>query len=105
MNIQYKKGVLELLVLNSLNQIDYYGYDISEYLSQKMSISPGTVYPILRKLKDEGYLTTYLSEASSGPVRKYYQISKLGIKHLQQLKSEWKSFVNITLELLEENHE
>jgi len=102
MNIQYKKGVLELLVLNYLNKKDYYGYDISDTLSKNMSISAGTVYPILRKLKDEGYLTTYLSEASSGPVRKYYTITKNGKKRLTILKKEWVDFINITHELLED---
>lgn len=102
MNIQYKKGVLELLVLNYLNKKDFYGYDISETLSKSMSISAGTVYPILRKLKDDGYLSTYLSEVSSGPVRKYYTITKTGIKRLNILKKEWVDFINITHALLED---
>lgn len=67
MNIQYKKGVLELCVLSLLYHHDCYGYDLSEYLSQHIDISDGTVYPILRKLKDEGLVTTYISEESGGP--------------------------------------
>lgn len=103
MNIQYKKGVLDLLVLSLLSKNDLYGYDISETLSQKISLSPGTIYPILRKLKDDGYLTTYLSEDSGGPARRYYQLTQSGRKKLETSKIEWIEFVKITLQLLEEN--
>ena len=51
---------------------DWYGYEISEYLSGRINIADGAVYPILRKLKGEGLLTTYLQEESGGPPRKYY---------------------------------
>jgi len=102
MNTQYKKGVLELLVLNYLRKKDYYGYDISDTLSKNMQISAGTVYPILRKLKNEGYLSTYLKEASNGPARKYYTITKSGLKRLKLIKKEWTDFVQITQALLED---
>ena len=62
MNGQYKKGVFELCILSLLEKKDCYGYDISEFLSRHMDISDGTVYPILRKLKTSGLVTTYLSE-------------------------------------------
>ena len=65
MNSQYKKGVLELCVLSLLKKRDCYGYEISEYLSQHIDIADGTVYPILRKLKADGLLTTYLQ--ADGP--------------------------------------
>ena len=57
MNVQYKKGVLELCVLALLSRGDRYGYDVSELLSRKIDISDGSVYPILRKLKAEGLVT------------------------------------------------
>ena len=101
MNIQYKKGVLDLLVLSMLDQKDQYGYDISDTLSNKISLSPGTVYPILRKLKDDGYVTTYLSETSGGPARKYYKLTVSGKQKLLDSKKEWIEFVKTTLEILE----
>ena len=64
MNTQYKKGVLELCVLSLLHKRDCYGYEISDFLSQHIDIADGTVYPILRKLKSDGLLTTYLQEES-----------------------------------------
>ena len=58
MNIQYKKGVIELCILSILSKKDMYGYELSEYISQKIDIADGTVYPILRKLKADGFVKT-----------------------------------------------
>ena len=101
MNVQFKKGVLDLLVLSMLNRADKYGFDISDTIIEKISISAGTVYPILRKLKNEGYVTTYLSEASGGPARKYYRITQSGREKYIEVKNEWLNFVNKTMEILE----
>ncbi len=103
MNIQYKKGVFELCVLSLLKKRDRYGYDISEYLSRHMDISDGTVYPILRKLKSDGYVTTYISEDSGGPPRKYYKLTKLGLEEYLTTKEDWLYFVNTVIQLLEED--
>ena len=78
MSNQYKKGVLELCVMALLQSKDHYGYEISEILSEKINIADGTVYPILRKLKSDGLLTTYIQEESGGPPRKYYSLTELG---------------------------
>jgi len=101
-NIQYKKGVLELCVLSLLFKEDRYGYDISEYLSKHIDISDGTVYPILRKLKSEGLVTTYLSEQSGGPPRKYYSLTQLGRDEYKKAKTEWLSFAETVNEILKE---
>lgn len=66
MNAQTKKGVLELCVLSLLQKRDCYGYEISQQLSKRIDIAGGTIYPILRKLKNDGLLTTYLQEESGG---------------------------------------
>ena len=58
MNPQYKKGVLELCVLSLLRRRDYYGYELTEYLANHIRIAVGTVYTILRKLRNDGILTT-----------------------------------------------
>jgi PadR family transcriptional regulator PadR len=102
MNIQYKKGVIELLVLAMLKKEDQYGYDISEVISEKIQISPGTVYPILRKLKKEKLVITYLSESSSGPARKYYQLTDYGKKQFDEYKKDWFDFIKTTSQFLEE---
>jgi PadR family transcriptional regulator PadR len=88
-----------------LQKKDQYGYDISESISMKIEISPGTIYPILRKMKDDGFVTTYLSEVSGGPARKYYHITDLGIHQYQKLKQEWNELKTITSYFLEENND
>ena len=103
MNVQYKKGVLELCVLALLKKEDFYGYDISERLSKQVDIADGTVYPILRKLKSDGLVTTYLSEESGGPPRKYYSLTELGKEEYQSARAEWLSFAKAVKTLLEED--
>lgn len=102
MNTQYKKGVLELCVLSLLKQRDCYGYEISEYLSGHVDIADGTVYPILRKLKSDGLLTTYLQEESGGPPRKYYSITALGRESYEKDREEYLNFAHKILMLLED---
>ena len=92
MNTQYKKGVLELCVLSLLHKRDCYGYEISDFLSQHIDIADGTVYPILRKLKSDGLLTTYLQEESGGPPRKYYKLTEAGKASFTAQKAEWAAF-------------
>jgi len=84
---------------------DSYGYDVSEYISRRINISDGTVYPILRKLKSEGLVTTYLSEESGGPPRKYYKITELGRERFLADKAEWLSFAKTVENILKENEE
>ena len=89
MNNQYKKGVVELCILSLLSRGDSYGYDVSDMLTRHMDLSEGAVYPILRKLKDDGLVSTYLSETSGGPPRKYYQLTPVGRKFLKELDDTW----------------
>ena len=93
MNIQFKKGVLELCVLSLLNRGDCYGYELANQISQNIKISEGTVYPLLRRLSNEGYLTTYLQESQEGPPRTYYKLTELGKRTKGQLVEEWHTFV------------
>ncbi len=102
MNTQYKKGVLELCVLSLLTRHDCYGYEIAEYLSTRIDIADGTVYPILRKLKSDGLVTTYLSEASGGPPRKYYSLTKLGENSFAAERSAYLTFAKAIESILEE---
>jgi len=92
LNIQYKKGVIELCILSVLSKRDMYGYELSEYISKQIDISDGTVYPILRKLKADGLVKTYLSEDSGGPPRKYYALTQTGMDNFKRDAEEWLSF-------------
>ncbi len=102
MNTQYKKGVLELCVLSLLHRRDCYGYGISDYLSRHIDIADGTVYPILRKLKTDGLLTTYLQEESGGPPRKYYTLTQLGRDTYAEDRAAYLQFARSVRSLLED---
>lgn len=102
MNTQFKKGALELCVLSQLAQGDKYGYELTERISDQMSIASGTLYPILRKLKDEAYVTTYLVESESGPARKYYRLTDKGKQYQAAVKREWETFVEAVNRLMTE---
>jgi len=93
MNIQFKKGVLELCALALLARKNCYGYELVNEISRSISISEGTIYPLLRRLKNDGYVTTYLEESSEGAPRKYYQLTEAGKKIEKELKKEWLTFV------------
>ncbi len=93
MNIQFKKGVLELCVLSLLMRRDFYGYELVEYISKHINISEGTIYPLLRRFRKEGYVTTYLQESQEGPPRKYYTITEEGKKTYEELLNEWEKFI------------
>ena len=100
MNPQFKKGALELCVLSKLVEADRYGYELSEAISKKMVIATGTLYLILKRLKDEEYVETYLVESEEGPARKYYHLTAKGKEYQQKLKDEWIEFVNVVEEMI-----
>lgn len=100
MNAQFKKGALEICVLSQLAQGDKYGYELTERISEEMSIASGTLYPILRKLKADEYVTTYLAESESGPARKYYKLTEKGYRYQEELLKEWKEFIEAVERLI-----
>lgn len=105
MNIQFKKGVLELCVLSMLAKRDCYGYELVSEISKNILISEGTIYPLLKRLKDEGYFTTYLQESPGGPPRKYYEITPAGLEMYGELTEEWYSFVEGVNKIITEDIE
>lgn len=101
MNPQFKKGVLELCVLSKLAEADRYGYELTDTISKQMVISTGTLYLILKRLKDDFYVETYLVESGEGPARKYYHLTKKGKDYQESLKKEWLDFVKAVQDILE----
>lgn len=105
MNIQFKKGVLELCVMALLAKREYYGYELVEEISETVQISEGTIYPLLKRLKDEGYVKTYLEESEAGAPRKYYQLTDNGETVRQELTKEWVTFMSKVNKLLDVKNE
>ena len=81
----------ECLILSVVEQQDSYGYEISQTVKMVASIKESTLYPILRRLETDGYLTTY-SEEFQGRKRKYYSITDDGKKQLEFLHQEWNNY-------------
>lgn len=92
MNTQFKKGVLELIVLLAVSNKDMYGYELVMEVSNVVDVNDGTIYPLLKRLTNERYFDTYLVDSSEGPARKYYKITSLGINRLEELKNSWDIF-------------
>lgn len=88
---QLRKGMLELGVLNAIKGTSLYGYDIMRKLRdiEGLVISEGTIYPILSRLKREGFVRTTLKESTEGPARKYYELTPKGEKILSQMNDYW----------------
>lgn len=91
-NTQFKKGVLELIVLLCVYKKDMYGYELVSEVSKVINVNEGTIYPLLKRLTNEHYFETYLSESTEGPPRKYYRITGNGKTRTTELLQEWNEF-------------
>ena len=90
--IQLKKGALELCVLALLSQHDSYAYEIASQLSESIGMGEGTIYPLMRRLQSDRLVETYLVESQTGPSRKYYRLTEAGKASFASQKSAWSSF-------------
>lgn len=87
---QMRKGVLELCTLAIISEKDAYASDIIDTLKKSdLIVVEGTLYPMLTRLKNEGMLSYRWEESTSGPPRKYYQLTEDGKKTLDRLKNNW----------------
>jgi PadR family transcriptional regulator, regulatory protein PadR len=92
LQIQLKKGVLEMCVLALLSKGDNYAYDIASRMAEAVGMGEGTIYPLMRRMQNDGLVSTYLQESGSGPPRKYYKITKSGALALKTQVAEWLVF-------------
>ncbi len=90
--IQLRKGALELCVLALLHDHDSYAYEIASRLSDLIGMGEGTIYPLMRRLQADGLVETYLVESPSGPPRKYYRLTEAGKRSFTSQKDAWSSF-------------
>ncbi|MFC6178195.1 PadR family transcriptional regulator [Weissella sagaensis] len=104
MNIQVPTTVLDGSVLAVLTKEDTYGYIITKSMQELLGVSESTMYPVLRRLKRDGYLETY-DKPFEGRNRRYYHITDLGVSHLQEIVHSWASFREAVNSLLEERND
>ena len=94
MDVQLKRGLLEILVLAAIKNDDSYGYKIIKDIKPYLSISESTLYPILKRLEEAGCLTVR-SEEYNGRLRKYYSITATGKTRIADFQNEWKEIMDI----------
>ncbi|MBD1429109.1 MULTISPECIES: PadR family transcriptional regulator [Sphingobacterium] len=91
---QMRKGILEYCILSIISRGEIYASDIiAELKRAQLLVVEGTLYPLLTRLKNNGLLSYNWQESTSGPPRKYYQITHEGNEVLQKLDVTWKELV------------
>ena len=98
--VQLKKGVLELCVLALLSKGDGYAYDIASRLAKGVDMGEGTIYPLMRRMQADGLVETYLVESPAGPSRKYYRLTASGLASFRAQQAEWSQFSHAVNEIL-----
>ena len=105
MDIQLKRGLLDVCVLSAIRNEDSYGYKIIKDLKPCVELSESTLYTILKRLENSDMLTVRTSE-HDGRLRKYYHITQTGVKRIEDFKNEWKEVITIyNFVVGEEKHE
>ena len=94
MDIQLKRGLLDVCVLAAIKDEDSYGYQIIKDIKPYIEISESTLYPILRRLEAAELLTVRTAE-HNGRLRKYYHITNAGLGRIEDFKNEWKEIMSI----------
>lgn len=94
MDIQIKRGLLDVCVLAAIKDEDSYGYQIIKDVKPYVEISESTLYPILRRLESSALLTVRTAE-HNGRLRKYYHITDKGLKRIEEFKTEWREILTI----------
>lgn len=87
------KGYIDAIVLSVLRREDAYGYEISKIVNEEtaglLEMKEGTLYPALKRMEANKYIEGYWDERPSGPRRRYYRITKHGLKKLEESKQSW----------------
>ena len=94
MDVQLKRGLLDVCVLSAIRDEDTYGYKIIKDVKPYIELSESTLYTILKRLEAANMLTVYTLE-HDGRLRKYYHITDAGVKRIEEFKNEWKEVMAI----------
>ncbi len=94
MDVQIKRGLLDVCVLAAIKNEDSYGYQIIKDVKPYVDISESTLYPILRRLEAAELLTVRSAE-HNGRLRKYYHITEAGLDRIEAFKAEWAEIMSI----------
>ena len=94
MDIQLKRGLLDVCVLAAIKDKDSYGYKIIKDMKPYIDLSESTLYTILKRLENANMLTVRTAE-HGGRLRKYYRITQEGLNRIEEFKAEWEEILSI----------
>ena len=94
MDVQMKRGLLDVCVLAAIKDEDSYGYKIIKDMKPYIELSESTLYTILKRLETANLLTVRTAE-HGGRLRKYYHITDSGIRRIEEFKAEWREIMSI----------
>ena len=94
MDVQLKRGLLEVCVLAAIKNEDSYGYKIIKDMAPYLPLSESTLYTILKRLEAAGMLTVRTAE-HGGRLRKYYRITDRGRQRIEEFKTEWQELMTV----------
>ena len=99
---QFRKGLLEFIILLRLRKGNTYGYELAVQIKEVTSIevAEGTLYPLLNRLKRDGLVVSEWQTAEVGSPRKYYEITPLGLEVLTKMKNTWSQTHNSILNMV-----
>jgi PadR family transcriptional regulator, regulatory protein PadR len=100
--VQLRKGALELCVLAVLSRGESYGYEIASTLVAAVNMGEGTIYPLMRRMQNDGLVSTRIVESSNGPPRKYYRLTSLGRTAFEAHRRDWRALAAAVDRLLED---
>ena len=104
MDVQLKRGILDVCVLAAIKNEDSYGYKIIKDLKPYIELSESTLYTILKRLETASMLTVRSAE-HDGRLRKYYHITEKGVKRIEEFKEEWQEVISIYQFVMKEEEE
>lgn len=103
---QLLKGTLDMCLLATIAQRPRYGYELVQCLAQQglALVSEGSIYPLLSRLQQRGYLEGYFVPSTDGPPRKYYRLLPKGAEQLAEWQTEWDTFAQAVSQILKGTH-
>ena len=97
-----KKGTLSFIILNILKEDEYYGYELIEKIRKhtEIEIAEGTLYPLMNRLKNENLVNSNWIEQETGIPRKYYCLTEIGLKTLNDMNEYWEKLAESIIKLI-----
>ncbi len=88
---QLRKGLVEICILNLLRHGESYGYEVVQTLKhiELLAVTESTVYPVLSRLKNDGYVKIRMASSGDGPPRRYFSLTRMGTNRLTEVNAYW----------------